>query len=384
MKAQKIILLAGATAMFCACTSKPAGHFSVSGKVSGADGREIYLYRTSNDRSATTVDTAVIENGRFIFEGVQETPIGATLIMGNPRDWENKTRMGLFVEPGEIVVSGLMVSDFSNAAIAGSPTTDEQKAYENSLKPFTEQITRLRESIKVDPDNATLRDSLEAVGESMRQTSINFIRNNGQSFVAPSVLAQIQGNLDLATMKELYDALAPEVQPEAAETKKEIDALEALMPGKPAPDLINKNPEGKEIKLSDLKGKVVLVDFWATWCGPCVASLPHIQELYNKYHDKGFEVFCVADNDSSEDEWKNFIAGSKVGMQNYHHILRGLKMLTNENGEFAGFDSSNDQSDKYAVHYLPTKYLIAADGTIIGKIGNDEQLDSILAEIFAE
>lgn len=384
MKAQKIILLAGATAMFCACTSKPAGHFSVSGKISGADGREIYLYRTSNDRSSTTVDTAVIGNGRFIFEGVQGTPIGATLMMGNPRDWENKTRMGLFVEPGKIVVSGLMVSDFSHAAIAGSPTTDEQKAYENSLKPFTEQITRLQESIKVDPDNAALRDSLEAAGESMRQISIDFIRNNGQSFVAPWVLVQIQGNLDYATMKELYDALTPEVQSEATETKKEIDALEALMPGKPAPDLINKNPKGKEIKLSDLKGKVVLVDFWATWCGPCVASLPHIQELYNKYHDKGFEVFCVADNDSSEDEWKNFIAGSKVGMQNYHHILRGLKTLTDENGKFAGFDSSNDQSDKYAIHYLPTKYLIAADGTIIGKIGNDEQLDSTLAEIFAE
>ena len=64
-------------------------------------------------------------------------------------------------------------------------------------------------------------------------------------------------------------------------------------------------------------------------------------------------------------------------MQNYHHILRGLKTLTDENGEFVGFDRSNDQSDKYAVHYLPTKYLIAADGTIIGKIGNDEQLDSV-------
>ena len=245
-------------------------------------------------------------------------------------------------------------------------------------------MTRLHESIKVDPDNATLRDSLEILRESMQQTSIDFIRNNGKSFVAPWVLMQIQGNLDYPTMKELYDALAPEVQPEAAGTKKEIDAFEAVLPGKPAPDLINRNPEGKEIKLSDLKGKVVLVDFWATWCGPCVASLPHIQELYNKYHDKGFEVFCVADNDSSEDEWKNFIAGSKVGMQNYHHILRGLKTLTDENGEFVGFDRSNDQSDKYAVHYLPTKYLIAADGTIIGKIGNDEQLDSTLAEIFAE
>ena len=82
MKAQKIILLAGVTALFCACNSKPAGHFCVSGKISDADGREIYLYRISANRSTATVDTAVIGNGRFIFEGIQETPIGATLMMG--------------------------------------------------------------------------------------------------------------------------------------------------------------------------------------------------------------------------------------------------------------------------------------------------------------
>ena len=165
MKAQKIIFLAGVTAMFCACNTKPVGYFCVSGKISDADGREIYLYRTSNNRSAATVDTAVIENGRFIFEGIQETPIGATLMMGDPRNGKNKTRVGLFVEPGEIVVSGLMGSDFSHAAIAGSLSTDQQKAYESLLQPFTEQITRLHESIKVDPDNAALRDSLETLRE---------------------------------------------------------------------------------------------------------------------------------------------------------------------------------------------------------------------------
>lgn len=213
--------------MFCACNTKPVGYFCVSGKISDADGREIYLYRTSNNRSAATVDTAVIENGRFIFEGIQETPIGAILMMGDPRNGKNKTRVGLFVEPGEIVVSGLMGSDFSHAAIAGSLSTDQQKAYESLLQPFTEQITRLHESIKVDPDNAALRDSLETLRESMQQTSIDFIRNNGKSFVAPWVLVQIQGNLDYSTMKELYDALAPEVQPEAAGTKKKS------MPSKP-------------------------------------------------------------------------------------------------------------------------------------------------------
>ena len=134
-------------------------------------------------------------------------------MMGDPRNWENKTRVGLFVEPGEIVVSGLMVSDFSNVAITGSPTTDEQKAYENSLQPFTEQMTRLHESIKVDPDNATLRDSLEILRESMQQTSIDFIRNNGKSFVAPSVLMQIQGNLDYPTISPKLPGLKKNSKP---------------------------------------------------------------------------------------------------------------------------------------------------------------------------
>lgn len=79
MKAQKIILLAGVTALFCACNSKPAGHFCVSGKISDADGREIYLYRISANRSTATVDTAVIGNGRFISKAFRKLQSGRPL-----------------------------------------------------------------------------------------------------------------------------------------------------------------------------------------------------------------------------------------------------------------------------------------------------------------
>ena len=180
-------------------------------------------------------------------------------------------------------------------------------------------------------------------------------------------------------LRAAYDALTPEVQATIPDVANELIALESIQPGKVAPDVVGVNQHGDSIKMSDLRGKVVLLDFWATWCVPCRASFPHVKEVYNKYHDKGLEVFCVGDNDSNPDTWKEVIVSD--GLENYHHVLRGLKTIEKD-GKFVGFDKSNDQSQKYAVHYIPSKFLIAADGTMIGRFDDEKELDAKLAEIF--
>lgn len=163
---------------------------------------------------------------------------------------------------------------------------------------------------------------------------------------------------------------------QAKEIADEIATREKIEPGKPAPDFTATDINGKKFTLSKLKGKYVVLDFWASWCGPCRASNPHMKELYEKYGKKGLDFVYVSDDDSNPQKWRDAV--KKDGLEAFHHVLRGMKIIDRENYTL---DHTNDISDKYAVHYLPTKYLIDKDGKMVGKFESDE-LTAKLKEIF--
>ena len=195
-------------------------------------------------------------------------------------------------------------------------------------------------------------------------------------------LNQRKGSMPLDKLKEAYDKLDETAKQttSAKEMAAEIASLEAIAPGKPAPELAKTDfVTGKPFSLSSLKGKVVLLDFWASWCKPCRASNPHVKALYEKYRKKGFDVVYVADNDSRPEDALKAI--EEDGIKKYHHLLRGLKQKKDANGKMIGYDMSEDVSKAYAVHFLPTKYLIDRDGNLIGKV-DDNTLDAKLKEIF--
>ena len=380
----------GSLAILAACSSKPQNGYTVNGQIEGADGQEIVLMQMFSLDSLVR-DTTVIANGAFTFEGTVDRPVMASIILGDEQAGDPTKYISLFLEPDAVItISGMTAENIAGGKIEGSPETDLMASYTASVTPLFQEAYELYYGMQNDTIPAETKASMQAKSDSLRQVASKlhkeFMANNPSSYQTAYLLNHEVGMMKLEEMKEAYAKLSPKAQMLATDLAKEINLLETLEPGQPAPDLIGVNPQGNPEKLSDLKGKVVLIDFWATWCKPCVAGLPHVQELYNKYHDKGFDVFMVGDNDSTPEKWAEFIADSKVGMQNYHHILRGLKTLTKEDGSFLGFDSSNDQSDKYAIHFLPTKYLIAADGTIIGRYGenSEEAIDAKLAEIFPE
>ena len=117
--------------------------------------------------------------------------------------------------------------------------------------------------------------------------------------------------------------------------------------GQHAPEIALKTVDGKDIHLSDLKGKVVLVDFWASWCGPCRRNNPHLVKLYKKYHEKGLEIFGVS-LDQDESQWKKAIN---------HDGLSWIHVLDNRGG-------NENSAYVYGVDVIPSSFLLDKEGNI--------------------
>ena len=230
------------------------------------------------------------------------------------------------------------------------------------------------------------RDSVSRLMEPYRKIYLermtDYVKKYPSTALAANFLCMNTGRMTLEQLKEAYNKLDETAKQTSAgkEIAAEIATLDRVAPGNPAPEIAkNDLVTGKPFALSSLKGKVVLLDFWASWCVPCRKSNPHVKALYEKYRKKGFDVVYVADNDSRPEDVLKAI--DQDGIRKYHHVLRGLKTLKDANGKMTGFDKSEDVSEQYAIHFLPTKYLIDREGKIIGKV-NDEELDAKLKEIF--
>jgi len=143
-------------------------------------------------------------------------------------------------------------------------------------------------------------------------------------------------------------------------------AQQALLPGKVFPDFSAKNLDGQDVSLAPfrLRGQVVLVDFWATWCPPCVAEMPHLKAVYEKYHNKGFEIVGIS-LDQSETALRDFIKKNSIP---WTQVFDGK-----------GWESS--LAGKYGVDMIPTMYLLDADGKIVGSNLGGMVLEDELAKL---
>nr|HQU58722.1 TlpA disulfide reductase family protein [Saprospiraceae bacterium] len=150
-----------------------------------------------------------------------------------------------------------------------------------------------------------------------------------------------------------------------ANLQMEVKKAQSFMIGGEAPDFTLKTPEGQDMSLSELRGKVVLIDFWASWCGPCRRENPNVVRMYNEYKDKGFDILGVS-LDKTQDRWVEAIQQDGLS---WHHV-----------SDLKGW--ANEVAQAYGVRSIPHTVLIDAEGKILARNLRGEALEQKLAELF--
>ena len=379
----KIIVCA--VCMLCCCaTAFAQGKYSLKGIITNADGQKIYLrYGTFEE---FTLDSAVVKKGKFTFRGLMDRPYASAILYMGKLEGRNVKYAQFALEPAKMTVE-LDANHFQQAVFHGGKTQEES----NSLKALTmeanqklQELNDAYESAKTNEEREALKAQMAPYSKVASEARDNFIKTHPDSYLTPEFLRYTMGRMSYQELKQIYDGLSDNVKQygDCDEIVKELTALERVQPGKMAPDFTANDINGKPFTMSSLKGKVVIIDFWASWCVPCRQSNPHMLDLYKKYHLKGLDMVYVSDDDRAEAAWKKAVEQDKLRGEGFHHVLRGLKWDRSKG--YAGIDHTNDISDKYAIHLLPTKYLIDREGRIVCRIESDEQLESELERLLGK
>lgn len=369
---KKLLFLSAIAILLAASQNKP--EFTISGQVADTalEGQQVKLNQFS-DGHMVIVDSSVVTDAKFHFKGNSETPTIHFLTIGeqNKRD---AIRTLIVIEPGNINVS--YESGFLN--ISGTNLNNAYNEFNTTEGEIKAKAMELSNQYSAAKENGTLTEELDQqikaeynkVVEDSKNLNFDFVKSN-----IDNILGEYHFFLGIATnmlepnrQRELLSIASEEFKQDedVARIIKQLEASEAVEIGKKFIDFTMEDPEGNSISLSDYagKGKYVFVDFWAPWCGPCIAEMPNVVEAYKKYKDKGFEVIGVS-IDSDKGKWLK--------------AIEDLEMTWHNMSDLKGYESPVVKL--YAILGIPYTVLLDKEGVIIAKNLRGNKLHDKLAEL---
>lgn len=346
--------------------------FVLKGQIVNGKGQELTLNNFVNGKAKEVTTVALDEDGKFEING----QLGATdyfqLILTNQQSTY------VVISPGDTVkVFGDAKDLFNICNVVGSEDSEIMQSFLrelNNFKSFEDSLKRLANQGK-GQNNEALNQAYSEKATNFFQYRNRLIQTYGNSpgilFVLNTIDTDKEFELYEQVVKNLITAYqgsptgnALNAQYSQVMAKKERD--EMLNPGKEVADISMKNPDGETMSLSDLKGKVVLIDFWASWCGPCRKENPNVVKAYNEYKDKGFTVYSVS-LDKDKNRWLQAIEQDGLIWPNHVSDLKGW---------------SNAAAQNYGVSSIPFTVLIDQEGKVIATNVRGEALEKYLAGIF--
>ncbi|HYE56038.1 MAG TPA: TlpA disulfide reductase family protein [Chitinophagaceae bacterium] len=312
------------------------------------------VYVANANQPTDTIAKATARNGKFVLKGEIKEPNLHHIVFV-----ESNKKLLLFIGADEVKVEG-DINALGAVKVTGSPSHEDFVAFQKKFNPIFEQLTKANQ-----PNSGVT--FTQADYTSLQSKLDSFIMANKDSYVSPFVMVVTsQLSDDMTIQEKRYNALNKNVQSGyfGKYMKGLIDDSKIGAVGTQAIDFTQNDTVGKPVSLSSFRGKYVLVDFWASWCGPCRMENPNVVEAFHKFRDKNFTVLGVS-LDRSKESWIKAIYDDKLA---WTHVS-DLKFW------------SNEVATTYKIQSIPQNFLIGPDGKIIARNLRGEALHTKLCEI---
>ncbi|MBY0481998.1 MAG: AhpC/TSA family protein [Chitinophagaceae bacterium] len=340
--------------------------FEIKGQITGLKDNTQVILKSGNNGKTIATTSAI--NGAFILTGILTDPDILQLSFSGVKDLTD-----IFISNEKLLVTG-DINAVSAFQFSGSQTESDYQIFKEQLDPYKDKLNKLAAQINTEKD-ATKRDGLMKEFNDGKlavvKSATAFMKQKPASAVSPFVLYVVNPLLEggIVEIESYYSNFAGEAKqgPYAKAIENAINESKLGAVGSMALDFTQKDTNGKPVSLSSFKGKYVLVDFWASWCGPCRQENPNVVNVYNKYKDKNFTVLGIS-LDQDRSRWLQAIRADNL---TWTH-LSDLQYWNNEVALL------------YKIHQIPSNMLIDPTGKIIGKNLRGTELQETLKSLLTK
>ncbi len=366
---KRVLTIITGILFLASCNSTPEG-FTVNATVTGdlENGTKIYLKTTDSLNQLVDVDTTMVENGTFSFNGSQEKPMLHYIFVES-----NRGNIPFVLENGNIDVK-FQKDSMNYAKLKGTPQNELFMNFLEESRTLSERARSMQNDMRnaaQQQDSATvtaLREEYIEFQDEVKTFNVDFAKENPNALISVLIIGNLMMNKSISNeeVKTMYDGLTPEMKESlpGEQLKEQLEKQKTTDIGGVAPDFSAPTPDGNLLALSDVKGKLTLIDFWAAWCRPCRAENPNIVSVYNKYHDKGLNVIGVS-LDARAEDWTKAIEDDGLA---WNHISN-LKRF------------QDPVAQLYNINAIPAAFLIDENGVIVAKDLRGPALEEKVAEL---